>query len=178
MLRSYGGGRGYGTGVFESSGRRVVGHDGITHGFIGFLEHYVDDQVTIVFLGNIRTGVLGELRRALPAIVFEEPFEVMQPPVAVGASGDADLRRLIVGTYELFPGFYIEVSSRGGDLYLLGTGGYSTILDPLGEREFFYRGRYERIRFEVSDDGEVTGLTWIDRGGKTYPARKLAGTQK
>ncbi len=170
MLRSYGAGRGYGIGVWGGE-RPRVGHDGITHGFIAFVDRFLDEDVTIAYTGNVRTGVLTPLREALAAITFDEPYEGFAPPLEM--DGGSLERDRLLGTYELFPGFYIEISRQGDDLYLLGTGGYPTVLYPVGPDEYFYRARYERIRFE-RESGEVTGLTWIDRAGQTYPAKRVS----
>ncbi len=47
------------------------------------------------------------------------------------------------------------------------------MLVPLSDRTFFYRPRDERLRFELDEAGMVVRLSWIDRAGRTYPAKKV-----
>lgn len=172
MLTNHADGRGYGVGVFSRSGRRVIGHDGVTYGFTASLNHYIEDEVTVIFATNMRTGIVSTLERGLAAAVFGEPFTPEASPLA-GPTLPAEETYAFVGRYELFPGFYLDISQQADHVLLAGTAGYSTLLTPLTDDTFFYRALYARIRFERDETGEVYRLVWIDRSGSTYPAVQI-----
>ena len=174
MFTNHASGRGYGVGVFKRFGRRVIGHDGVTHGFTAFINRYVEERVTILYAGNIRTGTVSILENALSALVFDEPYTPYLPPTADDPPAFSEAASAeLTGRYELFPGFYLTVSEREGHLWLAGTGGYSTVLTPLEDNLYFYRSMYARIRFEKQEDG-TQRLVWVDRNEKEYPAVKVA----
>ena len=174
MFTNHASGRGYGFGIYERLGRHVIGHDGITHGFTAFINRYVEDRVTILYAGNIRTGTVGILENALAALVFDEPYTPYFPPVAGKPSALSGPEvTTLTGRYELFPGFYLTISEQHGHLWLAGTGGYATVLTPLADHLYFYRAMYARIRFEAQGD-ETRRLLWIDRNDTAYPAVKVA----
>ena len=70
MLSDAGNGRGFGVGIYRRRGRRVIGHDGVTHGYTAFLEWYPDDQLIVAYAGNVRTSAFEFLEDALPAIAL------------------------------------------------------------------------------------------------------------
>ncbi|NNE71128.1 MAG: beta-lactamase family protein, partial [Rhodothermales bacterium] len=170
MFTPHPGGRGYGVGVFRRLGRDVIGHDGVTNGFTAFLNHFVDEDITIMYAGNIRSGTLSILESALAAEVFGESFDPYEPPnLAKQAPGNAGQH---AGVYELFPGFNMDVTCENGNLELTGTGGYPTWLAPIEDGGFFYRAMYAEVRFEEVEDGRR--LVWVDRNGSEYPAKLTA----
>lgn len=172
MFEDHGFGRGYGVGRYRRFGHPAVGHDGVTHGFTAFLEHYPEKNRTIIYAGNIRSGALSVIQSGLAALALEEEYAPEAPPQLL--AGKPPFEEGYLGRYQLFPGFYLEVSDRGRRLLLSGTGGYPTWLAPIGRREFFYRAMYARIRFSRDEAGRVSKLVWIDRRGKEYSAEKVS----
>ena len=65
---------GYGWQVAPRFNRRLIMHGGDTLGFIGFLQRFADDRVTIVLLSNKGYMNVLTLARDLPAIVFGEKY--------------------------------------------------------------------------------------------------------
>ncbi len=161
-------GRSFGLGVYRRMGRSVIGHDGVVNGFNASLERFVAEDLTIAYLSNVRSGALSILAAGLAAVALDEEYEPFLPP-AEGSLDGLDLEALI-GRYQLFPGFYLDISLDAGYPMLRGSGGYPTYLYPTDDGRFFYRSMYAWIVFE--DGGRR--LVWQDRGGQNYPADRVA----
>ena len=69
---------GYGWQVAPRFNRRLTMHGGDTLGFMGFLQRFTDDRVTIVLLSNKGYMNVLTLARDLPAIVFGEEYQLPQ----------------------------------------------------------------------------------------------------
>jgi CubicO group peptidase (beta-lactamase class C family) len=158
-------GRGLGVSVYARFGRRCVGHDGVYFGYTASFEWYPDDELTVVYLGNIETGSLRVIRPALPAIVFGEPYPPApaRPEPAVVAPGALDA---FAGVYRVFPGLDLRVKRIGGAL-VLGAGDGYFLLDPVGADRFYYRLKYTSVSFERDAAGQVAALIW-EEGPDTY----------
>jgi CubicO group peptidase (beta-lactamase class C family) len=63
---------GYGWFISQSpiSGHRLFWHDGVVDGFRNYIGRYVDDDVTIVFLGNLSTIDIVSLAHTIEQIIF------------------------------------------------------------------------------------------------------------
>ncbi|AXT20443.1 class A beta-lactamase-related serine hydrolase [Flavobacteriaceae bacterium AU392] len=169
LTKVYEGGRGYGVGIYTRAGKKVIGHDGVLNGFNGFLEWYVDQQRTVVYLGNIRSGFLGLLQNSIASIMWDKPI--------INYSYDNNtysynLNESFLGNYELFPGFLLTVEKINGKPKLKGSAGYSTDLKVLEQpNEFYYRAMFAKIIFKK--EGDKKKLIWVDRRGKEYEAKKI-----
>ncbi|MDR3750444.1 MAG: serine hydrolase [Terracidiphilus sp.] len=64
----------YGTGVFIRNANRhkLITHDGTIEGFESSLNYYPERQLTIVVLGNVRTGAPGRIAAQLAKVAFGE----------------------------------------------------------------------------------------------------------
>lgn len=170
MLTTTEDGRGLGLGLVTRYGRPTAGHDGVFFGFNASFDRFLDDGLTIVYLGNIETGALDQIRRALLAIATgHTPAPVGQrraidPSVAVEPKD-------YLGTYEVFPGFNLVVRNTGRAL-LLGAGEGDFLLEPLARDVFDYRLKYATVTFQRDAAGRVTGLTW-QQGDQSFPCRRI-----
>jgi CubicO group peptidase (beta-lactamase class C family) len=77
-----------------------------------------------------------------------------------------------VGTYELAPGFNIEITRDGQQLFGQATGQGQFELFASSETEFYLKVTPAQIHFHVGDDGYVTSLT-LFQGGQEVPGIKL-----
>ena len=141
------------------------GWDGV--GYAGSLVHFPNERVTVVVLGNLNiSSVTGEIASGVSALVLgesPEPLKIDREPVPAG------LAARLVGRYRLgedfyVPGTVIEIVERAGSLYeqqrnpdrLVG-------LIRVSELEFIHRSSWGRVRFEVDDAGEATGMLFYGR---------------
>lgn len=172
MLEDHGDGRGYGVGLYTRHGQDVIGHDGVINGYTAFVEIFPADRTVVAYTGNIRAGAFSIMQGASTAIALGQPAEAVAAPADEDRSVSPAEAEPLIGRYELFPGFHLDISYLGQGLYLTGTGGYPTVLTSLPGGLFFYRAMYAAIRFDL--DGDVPVLVWIDRRGQEYEAARIA----
>jgi CubicO group peptidase (beta-lactamase class C family) len=172
MTTDYGDRYGYGLSVAKTS-PRYFGHDGITSGYNGFVTYFPEEKLSIVYLGNIESGVLSELQSKIPAIAFGQ--EVATPKIReFGKNVETGDFQNYVGRYEVFPGFYLDVEFENKTLKLRGPLGAFIALTPISEREFFYRHLYAKVIFVKDENQKIVRLDWNDAGGSTYPCKKIS----
>lgn len=89
-------GYGFGLGLGERGGHRYVSHGGGINGFISYLAHYPDDDLTIAVLTNAGSGQAGEIEEVLARAAFG-----ISGPVVVDRPMTATEMARYEGTYRL-----------------------------------------------------------------------------
>ena len=84
----------------------------------------------------------------------------------------ADLLDRYVGTYELIPGFSIEVTRGESGLVARATGQPAFPVFPESETRFFLEEVDAVIEFHGADDGEADAIT-LHQGGREMPGRRV-----
>lgn len=146
----------YGWGRREYSGKKLIEQSGLVSGYFSYMALYPEENVYIVFLSNIQSGLFGRVARDLNAVVFGGEFSKPQElsDVRIPAEKLADY----TGEYrseEIKIPFYII--ARSGNLYLK-AGVYPHLrgITPQQEEdEFFYRAEYARIGFQRNRTGQI-----------------------
>ena len=162
----------YGFGIYKRLDKVAVGHDGIVNGFIANLDGFINEGVVILFLSNVRTGALNYLANGLAGAFYNNKVNMPSLPEYSTAPKNKNLQQW-VGSYELFPGFNLDISFQKGRLYLRGKGGYFTYLDFIKDNTFFYRSLYAYIEFKKEGDNYI--LNWRDLvSGSVYPAKRIS----
>ena len=77
-----------------------------------------------------------------------------------------------VGKYELQPGFVLEVTTKGNQLYAQATGQPIAELFAETDTSFFLKVVAASIDFNKGDDGDVTSLT-LHQGGQDMVGKKI-----
>jgi CubicO group peptidase (beta-lactamase class C family) len=163
----------YGLGLSNDvrGGRRVVGHDGQTTGFISRYDHFPDAGAAAIMLGNVDTGAESVLAAGITNILFGARPDQVSLPVLVTKRIAASQAAHYAGTYLVSPQFDFKVEYRGGNLYIPGNGARPAALSPTADGEFFYRELYARVRF-AGDPGPAPEMVWTDSGGTYHCKRK------
>ncbi|HKY05709.1 MAG TPA: serine hydrolase domain-containing protein, partial [Blastocatellia bacterium] len=161
-------------------GREVVtgnGWDGV--GFSGTLFHFPADRVTVVVLNNLNiASVASELANTVSALVVGgrvEPLTISRDPLS------SELAARLAGRYKLgddffVPGTVLEIVERDGSLYerqrdpdrLIG-------LIRVAELEFIHRSSWGRVKFEIGEGGQVTGMLFYGRFKASKLSESLGG---
>ncbi len=134
---------------------------------------FTDRPPRVLFVRDSKGGVSG-LRiqdRIGPAQVFtrtSKPFPAAKKAVPV----DPAVFDLLLGDYELAPGFVITVLKRGDKLISQATAQPEVELLPSSETKFFLNEAEAEVEFIKDASGKVTGLT-LDQGGQKIPAKKI-----
>jgi len=157
----------YGWGVRHRFNQNLIEQDGNDPGFVASLSAYLEDNLCIIVLGNIRTGAINKIREDLGAIALGEMYELptTREPIQV----EHQLYDDYIGQYSIKPNMVLSVKREGERLFLKGTGGYYLPLEPLSNSKFFFRQLYVPIIFDRNKDGKVHQLLWNGE----YPIRKI-----
>jgi CubicO group peptidase (beta-lactamase class C family) len=157
----------YGWGVRNRYNQNLIEQSGNDPGFVASLSAYVQDDLCLILLGNIRTGAITKISQNLGAIALGEKHElpILREPVQVSPKILDDY----IGRYEISPRMHLSVKRKGEHLYLKGTGGDYLPLEPLSDSIFFYRQFYVPIKFNRDKNKQVHQLLWDGE----YPAKKI-----
>ena len=153
---------GYGVGIGQRFGRRVIGHGGGIHGFLTMLDRYIEDKVCIIVLSNLTSAAPGAIAKTLAAIVFGEEYEV--PQRRVPAQLASEIYTSYEGQYELAPGVILNVKAGEDRLVVTATGGGTAEFFPESEVRFFRTSSDDQITFCKSKEGSVTHLVLLQEG--------------
>lgn len=163
----------YGFGNYQRAGKLATGHNGIVNGFTANMDYFKNDKVIILFLSNIRSGALNYLSELLAELYFKNKIAAKSLPSYNLTTNKNDINsEKFIGSYELFPGFNLDIKYSNHNFYLKGKGGYYTYLQEVSENMFFYRSLYSFITFK--DLNSLPILEWKDFvSGSLYSAKKI-----
>ncbi len=151
---------GFGIGLRESQGRRLLWHNGGINGFTCILEADPEAKAVAVILNNSDARKIDDryLSRRLLGLAIGKP--VAEPtPVALRAEQLQRLAGRYVGPRGSARNFLFE----DGHLLLKGGDGKKRTLEPLSESIFYLAGTDARFRF-VLEGGKPTGFLRFDVG--------------
>ncbi len=77
-----------------------------------------------------------------------------------------------IGTYELQPGFTIEITAKGNQIFAQATGQGQFEIYPESETEFFFKVVPAQIVFTTDESGMAQSLT-LHQGGQALEAKKI-----
>ncbi|MBX3277042.1 MAG: serine hydrolase [Acidobacteria bacterium] len=160
---------GYGFGIQQMFGRRMIAHGGGINGFSTYIARYSDDKVTVIVLSNLQQANAGRFARDLAAAVFGEKYEV--PGARTDVKVDTKILDGYVGKYELAPNFYLNVRRDGERLFTQATGQSEVEIFPESETKFYLKVVEAQITFVKDQGGKVTHLI-LHQGGN-HQARKI-----
>jgi hypothetical protein len=156
----------YGLGVGNVEGHRRIGHGGGINGFITQLDHYPDDDLTVVVLGNLggapSGAVAGKVARLVLGLRLEAPKDLPVP------KGEADW---FTGTWDLGALGAVEVT-RNGDRLVLQAGGKEYPMQHQGAGVFIPAGLGE-VKMTFLPVGRRAEELQVEVGGTM-----LRGTRK
>ena len=154
---------GLGWGIWQRFNKNKYDHDGASPGTVAYFSTYPDDKVTIIFLGNVNSGIFNAMKRDLAAIYFNEAYEI--PKTRTYISMDGESLKKYEGRYEFDNGNFFDLKVIEGNLRFLwrGRGELGYLLSPLGDGKFYMRARGDQIDFKkVNGKKEVL---YVERSG-------------
>ncbi len=163
---------GYGVGIAQQFGRRLIGHGGGVEGFSSYLGHYPDEKLCIIVLSNLEEINTAGLAKDLAAIVFAEDYKTPRRPTVSGI--DPDILSACEGQYQLAPGIILTIQHQGETLLVQASGGSKAIFHHESENAFFRKPADDKIVFHKNNKGQITHLT-LRYGGLEESARKIKG---
>jgi len=165
---------GYGISVYNVFEKSVHGHDGRMPGYIADVMHYIEEDISITFLGNIQTGVGDFLRRDLAAIVFDKDYEVRAKTAGLVAADfkEEDVENLL-GVYQFAPTFNVSVRLNHGKILARANQGESSEMVLLSDGNYFSRVLYATINFEKNENGKIDKMIWVNNDGNSFNGSKV-----
>jgi len=152
---------GYGWGIGEFAGRKVIQHGGGIHGFSSFVLRIPEEKLFVAVLSNNpedgrSPSFLAQLAASI-ALGEAPKREAVQVPPAV-------LERY-VGVYRVEDDDAVRwVTIEHGQLHTQRTGGAKFRALPAANNDFFYEETLSRFRFEFDADGKVNAM-WMQPWG-------------
>jgi CubicO group peptidase (beta-lactamase class C family) len=165
---------GYGWQAAPLFNRRLIMHGGDTLGFMGFLQRFTDDRVTIVLLSNKGYMNILTLARDLPAIVFGEKYQLPQNFKAVFV--DAKILQQYVGEYQLSEKTVFTITLENGKLMIQNSSNTRPKGELFAESETRFRRTGVDATFTFERDtisGRVTALSILNVNDETRRAPKI-----
>lgn len=145
---------GFGWGIEETdSGKRVLQHGGAWQGFIGMIQRYPDDGLSVAVFCNRAGAGAGYIAQTIAG--FYRPK--LAPPRRTASKLAPEKLQRYAGKYRLEDRFTIEI--RAADQRLETTWlGEKVIMVPESETSFFEEGSMRTFRFEVDAAGKVSAF--------------------
>jgi CubicO group peptidase (beta-lactamase class C family) len=138
------------------NGHEVIQHGGGIQGFVAHLSYYPDDKITVAVLSNVNSPAPPQLANKLAAVTRGE--EVLLPTERKEISIPAEILSQYVGTYELQPGFDLEITLEGDQLYSQATGQGKVTIFAETEAKFFLKVIDAQLEFLKDESGKVSHL--------------------
>ena len=161
----------YGWGRRETSARGTrhafLEQDGRDPGFVSHVSMYLDDDLTVILLGNLEDAAVNTMADDLARIALGD---AVAPPTLRAFRGGSLNGSEFAGTYQVRPDFLLDVKAQGSSLFLRGTGGDYLPLEPTGKDSFFYRQFYVPVKFKRDKAGKIEALLW--KGD--YPCKRIS----
>jgi CubicO group peptidase (beta-lactamase class C family) len=160
----------YGWVVGILGAHKQLWHNGGINGFASHLSRFVDDHLLVVVLCNRTDAKADEAGRALAQLALGMPTEL--PKVHVAVQLDEKKLELVVGEYELRPGFSIVIRREGTELTAQATGQGKLALFAESEREFFLKAVDAQLSFQGEPGRPATTLV-LHQNGRDLPGKRV-----
>ncbi len=157
---------GLGWGIWPRFNKNKYDHDGACPGAVAYFSTYPDDTVTIIFLGNINSGVFNAMKKDLAAIYFKEDYEIPVTRKYVELEENKLLK--FEGRYEFENGNFFDLKVIEGSLRFLwrGRGELGYLLSPLNENSLYMRARGDQINFAENEEGDLNAI-YVEQSGES-----------
>jgi len=153
-----------GWGVHDRAGHKIVEQDGRISGYAAYVGVSLDDDVTVIALGNIQSQAIATIGPDVGDLARGRP--VSTPAVRPRPRAPEPPLSSFEGRYRVAPGFALTIAAAPGGLTLSGPDRIATALDREGPTAFFFRTLYVEISFTPGADGRATALLWA---GAAFP---------
>lgn len=175
--KTFGGALGQFVGKYK--GLNEIQHGGADAGYRSYLTRFPDQNLAVAVFSNDAQFNSGRVAHQVVDVYLKDKIQTppkKKKPKVEEPAGDlviaAKTLESYVGSYELQPGFVIQVSKEGGLLKAKPTGQAEVKLAPLSETRFKVVGVEAEVEFELGD-GEKAKLLRLHQGGQQMEARRI-----
>lgn len=160
---------GLGVGVIEESGRQIVEHGGAIPGFSAKLAYYPKSDVVAVALSNVNGPGAQSIVQKLGSLANGDA--VVLPPERKWISVPTKVLQKYVGSYEMEPGVFMNVTLENGQLLCQRTGDGKFPIAAESETRFFPVPFEAQFEFRKDAKGRVTGMVLRHGSEETFAKR-------
>lgn len=160
---------GYGWGIVDLFGRKMVAHNGDTEGFKSNISRFPNDDICIIILSNQEQAQVGRMSVDLAAMLFGEEYTM--PDVKKSIAVASDILDDYVGMYELQPNFFLTISREDNQMYVQASGQSKLEMYAESKADFFLKEVEVNISFIRDEKGAVNSLLF-QQGGHTLTATR------
>lgn len=160
----------YGFRIDTIAGRKWISHSGGIEGFNTIVNRFPEDELYITILKNIDNQSFFPANRICRSIMLNQKYEL--PVERKVATVDRKIYDLLVGDYELQPGFVISITLSEGKLFSQATNQNKLELFPESEYKYFIKVVDAVLEFNKDEKGKIISLT-LHQGGMHMPGKKI-----
>jgi len=160
---------GYGWGIVNIFGHKMVGHNGETEGYSSNISRFADADLCVIVLSNLETASVGKIAMDLTSMLLGKG-KSKSGSKKVYAIDPAILKDYI-GEYELKPNFIFTITEENSNLYCQATGQGKLMIHPESESVFFFKEVKAKISF-IRDKNNLVEKLVLHQGGREIPAKK------
>ena len=151
----------WGWGRTEIAGHSGLSQTGMQPGFTSSIQIFPEEELVIVLLNNIESGMwtgwgadVARIYFGVEPIISHEPYDYLSAP-------SEEALRYYQGRYELRPDRYVDIRAREGQLWLhLNDHHVGRYMLPLRDGGFQMRDFTGRIYLHSTKGGNADSLTW------------------
>lgn len=162
----------YGWGKRNYSGKPHVEQTGQLEGYTAYMALYPEQEIYLVFLNNIESGLFSRVPKDLEAVLFGGKPSSPPNPARVPVARDALAE--FAGPY-LTKEFPVPLQLEVRDSRLFLHWGESPFLRPLimtGKDQFFERAEYGTYKFTRDETGKISGVSAEWEGGGSLELKR------
>jgi len=153
--------------ITEHRGAKMIGHGGGGAGFTTFVMYFPEYHFSAVVLYNINSDVYKTMYDMADIYLGEKldvrekkaPADKDTPQIRI----DEDILDRYIGTYKVFPAFYITISRDDSQLMALETNKEIYPISAISETEFWVAAWNRSLKFNVDDYGQVSDFDFLGR---------------
>lgn len=161
---------GYGWGMSNYRGRKIIQHSGGLDGFISQLAYFPDDKLTVIMLTNVTPPQVNVNPSSIAEIFLWDKMD-KQPSYSAMKSSSQDLK-IYEGRYQFPNAMVMIVTTDGKDLYAQLSGQAKFQIFPSAPDEFFWKVVEAKIKFNKNEKGEVTSGHFA-QGGNEFDVPRI-----
>ncbi|MDQ2657027.1 MAG: serine hydrolase, partial [Bacteroidota bacterium] len=155
---------GYGWGINEYRGQKIIEHNGGLHGFISQAARYPDQNLTIVLLTNIAPPEVNINSNRIAEFVLWDKLDKQESQL-LNASVSEDVS-VYAGRYDFGGGMVMTITTQDKNLFAQLSGQQKFPIFPSAEGQYFWKVVEAKIHFVKNSDGIVEYANFEQNGQK------------
>ena len=166
----------FGQGVGKYKGLKLIGHGGADAGYRSYLGRFPEQRFSVVILSNLASFSTYRMAMKITDIYLADQI-VEEKPKETGTEKtdqvtvDPAILKEYTGSYELMPGFVIQITLEDDRLMAQATGQSKIQLHSESESKFFIKEADAQVSFQRDENGNVNQLT-LHQGGQDKIAKR------